>query len=484
MRKPLTFLTLAGGLAASGCASLRYEPVALEPRLPDTPQTYQAEAMARAAPLDDWLDQFNDPALEALVTEALQANPTIASRLAALEAAVASRRATYGRTLPNVSGSGGGSAQFVGAENISDPTFGLDLGVSGAWEADLWGRLAAGIEASDADLVASEADLLSTELSIAAQTALTWFDLKSAIALEELAVFTVEIRQQTLDLTMRRLRTTGGSALDVRTARSALYQAEATLAGRRLTVGNTARRLEVLLGRYPAALISAETAIPELGPMPSGGDPLLLLARRPDLAAAEARVIAAGYRADVARLALRPSLRLTGSLDLSGEDFSELFDLDRLFGRAAAGLTQPIFNGGALEADADAAFARARVQLAEYTRTVLGAWQEVEDAIQADRLLAVQEDAQIRSLDEAILAEELAERDYREGLSTIFNLIDAQNRRINAESALISARIARVQNRVRYHLALGGGVPGRETEPDRELSAAHETGLTDGSLTP
>jgi outer membrane protein, multidrug efflux system len=484
MRRPLCFLTLAGGLAASGCASLRPEPVTLEPKLPDTPQSYQAEAMARAAPLDNWLEQFNDPALDVLVSEALDANPTIASRLAALEAAVATRRATYGRTLPNVSASGGASAQFVGADNLDDPTFGLDLGVAGSWEADLWGRLASGVEASDADLVANEADLLSTELSVAAQTALTWFDLKSAIALEELAQFTVDIRQQTLDLTMRRMRASGGSALDVRTARSALFQAEATLASRRLTVGNTARALEVLLGRYPAALIEADTAIPELGPLPSGGDPLLLLARRPDLAAAEARVIAAGFRADVARLALRPSLRLNGSLDLSGDDFSELFDLDRLLGRAAASLAQPIFNGGALEADADAALARAQVQLAEYTRTVLGAWQEVENAIQADQILAVQEDAQRRSLDEAVLAEALAERDYKEGLSTIFNLIDAQNRRINAESALISARVARVQNRVRYHLALGGGVPRRDADTDPEFTESPGLGLADWSQMP
>lgn len=468
MRHSLTLATLTGSLAATGCASLRGEPVVLEPELPEVPPSYQATALEAAAPLDNWLEQFNDPVLDAFVAEALEANPSIASRLAALEAAAASQRATVGRTRPDLSASGGPDVQFLGADNASDPDFNIGLGLNGSWEADLWGRLRATVDAADADLAASEADLLATELSIAAQTALAWFDLQAAVAQEELARLTVDIRQQTLDLTMRRMRQSGGSALDVRTSRSALFQAQATLASRQLTVGNSARALEILLGRYPAAEIDGDSALPMIGPLPAGGDPMLLLSRRPDLAAAEARVVAAGLRADAARLALRPSLRLTGSLDLSGEDFSELFDFDRLFGRLAASVTQPIFNGGALRADADAALARARQQLADYTSTVLSAWQEVENALQADVLLSVQENAQSLALDEAVLAEGLAERDYKEGLSTIFNLIDAQNRRLNSQSALISARVARAQNRIRYHLALGGGVPGRETETETQ----------------
>ena len=367
-------------------------------------------------------------------------------------------RATYGNTLPSLNASTGFTGTAIGTDGFSDPASEFSLGLGASWEADLWGRLRTTTAASRADIVASEGDLAAAELAIAGETAFAWFELKEAVAQENLAVITLEIRERTRTITERRLAQGTASALDVRTARSAVFQAEAAIASRQLATGRSARRLEVLLGRYPKAEISALETFPTLGPLPAGGDPLLLLSRRPDLAAAEARVVAAGLRAEAARLALRPSLDLSGSIALGGENADELFDFDRMLTRLTGSLIQPIFNGGALDANADAALARARQALAGYTRSVLNAWQEVENAIQADTLLARQEEAQLLSLEEARLAEGIAERQYAEGTTTIFNLIDAQNRRLSAEGSVISIRAARVSNRVSYHLALGGGI--------------------------
>ncbi|MEL6723934.1 MAG: TolC family protein [Pseudomonadota bacterium] len=464
-----------GALVLGACASmpsvpsLGGEPAVIFPVAPDAPETWQSAGVSGEAPQTDWLAQFNDEKLLALVNEALAANPTIRSQFYAVEATRAQARSTFGRTLPNLSASAsaGGTSNYVESldQRFDDPTYGVGLDLS--WELDLWGRLRAGINAAEADLIAGEADLASARLSLAAQTASAWFDLNEALAQERVAVETFEARTRALELTERRLSRGLSTALDVRTARTTQASAEASIAGRRQASGNAIRRLEILLGRYPSTELEAFADLPELGMIPPAGNPTLLLTRRPDIAAAEARVTAAGLRAEQARLAMLPSLRLTGSVSNTETDLSDALDPSRVAARLIAGLTAPIFNGGALDADRDAAVARAQQAVETYAATTLTAWREVEDALAADSLLAQQEDAQLRALEEARLAEELAIRQYTNGLVSIFNLIDSQTRRLNAESNVIAARSARATNRVNFHLALGGGLP--VTDPESPI---------------
>ena len=293
-------------------------------------------------------------------------------------------------------------------------------------------------------------------MSIAAQTAIAWIDLNTALALERVAVETYDARQRTLDLTERRFSRGLSTALGVRTARTSLASAEASIAARRQASSNAMRRLEILLGRYPAAALKAPAKIPQLEPIQVAGNPAMLLSRRPDIAASEARVIAAGLRAEQARLAILPSLTLTGSVSTNEDNLADVFDPSRLAARLIAGLAAPIFIGGALEADADTAKARALAAVENYATATLNAWREVEDAITADTLLAQQERAQSAALEEARLAEDLATRQYTNGLVSIFDLINSQTSRLNAESNLISP-VARATNRIQFHLALGGG---------------------------
>ena len=459
-----------GLLAVSACSTVPSMPsmptlggdrLVVFPIAPDAPDTWAANGVVGEAPRADWLTQFEDDMLVALVNEALAANPSIRSQYYAVEATRAQARSTYGRTLPSLSASGSvtGTDTYVEATDsrVSGELYGLGLDLN--WELDLWGRLRASINAAESDLIASEADLASARLSLAAQTASAWFDLNAALAQERVAVETYEARTRALELTERRLSRGLSSALDVRTARTTQASAEASIAGQRLASQNATRRLEILLGRYPSTELEAMAELPELGVLPPAGNPTLLLTRRPDIAAAEARVTSAGLRAEQARLAMLPSFRLTGTLSTTEDDIADAFDPSRIAARLVASLTAPIFNGGALDADRDAAVAQARAAVENYAATTLTAWREVEDALAADSLLAQQEEAQIRALEEARLAEELATRQYTNGLVSIFNLIDSQTRRLSAESSVIAARSARATNRVSFHLALGGGLP-------------------------
>ena len=466
-----------GLLALSGCASLPSpagQPVAVFPVAPEAPGQWSALGVSGDAPVTDWISQFDDATMTALIQEALQANPSVRAQYYAVEATRAQARSVYGRTLPNfgLSANVGQTSTYfdnpVGDNRSTAGTMGVGAELS--WELDLWGRLRSGINAAEADLVASEADLAGARLAVAAQTAIAWIDLNEALAQERVAVQTFEARDAALKLTERRFSRGLTNALDVRTARTTLASAEAAIAARRQASGNAVRRLEVLLGRYPAAELDAPADLPSLDPVLPGGSPILLLSRRPDIAAAEARVTAAGLRAEQARLAMLPGLRLTGSVSTTENDLVDALDPTRVAARLIASLSAPVFNGGALKADRDAALARARGAVENYAATTLTAWREVEDALAADTLLAQQEDAQARALEEARLAEDLATRQYTNGLVSIFNLIDSQTRRLNAESNLIAARSARASNRVRYHLALGGGLP--VDEPQEPTTAS------------
>lgn len=467
---------ILGALALTGCGSLSGmagDPVAVFPVAPDAPERWAAAGVTGEVPEANWLAQFNDSVMEALVAETLQANPNIRAQYYTVQAARAQARGVYGRSLPNVGvglSAGVNSTYSEAADDrFTDPTY--SLGADASWTADLWGRIRASIEASEADLAATEADLASAKLSLAAQTAIAWADLNEAVAQEQVAIQTFDARERILSLTERRFARGLVDSLDVRLARSALASAEASIAARKQASENAVRRLEILLGRYPGNAIKAPGTLPELEPIQAAGTPVMLLSRRPDVAAAEARVVAAGLRAEQARLAILPTLSLSASVGTNETEFVDLFDPARIAANAIASLAQPVFNGGALKADKQAALATAETVLSNYVASVLLAWREVEDAIAADTYLAQQVEAQRRALDEAIKAEELATRQYSNGLITIFNLIDAQTRRLNAESTLISVRSARVSNRIAFHLAVGGGIPGEPVSENVDNNA-------------
>ena len=426
-----TAIVAACASSPASIGRLAGQPVEFFAETVDAPAEWAARGVAGVAPQGDWLSQFNDPLMVGLVNEALTNSPTLESRAALVRASEAATRIARSQRRPSVSGSvsagvNSSSATFAGTTDRStDGIYGVGLDAS--WELDLWNRLGSGIGA--------------------------------ALAQERVAAKTVEARDRVRTLTERRFQRGLADALDVRTARSTLAQAEASMAAQRQFTGESARRLETLVGRYPNAELQAPAEIPMLEAIVPEGNPALLLSRRPDIAGAEARVVAAGLRAEQARLAMLPSLRLTASAGTNTTDFADAFDPERIAANLIASLVQPLFTGGQLDAQRDSAVAQAEAAVANYAATALDAWREVENALAADTFLASQEDAQARALEEARLAEDLAERQYTSGTITIFNLIDAQTRRLTAESQLVTARASRATNRISYHLALGGGLP-------------------------
>jgi len=193
--------------------------------------------------------------------------------------------------------------------------------------------------------------------------------------------------------------------------------------------------------------------------------PTYILTQRPDLIAAERRLAQQGFQIDLAKKALRPSLSLSSSVSAGGTGLESFFDVDALVASLASNLTAPIFQGGRLQANVDIQKAILEQQLQSYIGTVLNAYLDVENALDAEKRLADIEASLLVAVEESLEAEKRIELRYTEGLATILELLDSQTRRLNAEGQLISARTERLQSRVRLHLALGGGAYG-DIPPD------------------
>lgn len=451
MRKSL--LVLATALATTSCASLGSSFEAT-PDLPVAPGAWSsAPETLGAQEARDWVEQLGDARLNGLIDEAFRSNPSLAQSLARYESALAGARIAGASRLPTLNASTGHTRteRQVGAGSDA-----YSLGLSTSWEADVWGRVRDGANAAELDADAAADDLRGTRLSTAGLIAKGWFGLIEARQQTALAQRDVETLSLTLDITERRFNRGLVRSSDVRTARSALASSEAALASRQRAEAAAARSLETLLGRYPSASIERSDEFPVMAELAGISSPGDLLARRPDVRAAERRLEAAGLRADAAQKALYPSLSLSGNSGTGGADVEDMFDLDSLVSSVTASIAAPIFRGGQLRAQRDQARANAELQAASYVSTVLGAWQEAENAIHADRLLAARVENLRQAFIEAAEAEELVTRQYARGLSTIFDLLNAYSRRISAESQYISARRERASNRVDLYLAIAG----------------------------
>jgi outer membrane protein, multidrug efflux system len=449
--------------------------------LPPEPDTYVAAdaigaeraAELAASPAATWLDDLNSPEMSQFTREALAGSPDLQIVEARYRAARWRARGAFGgNLLPNLSigVDGTRTEEPIAGSDARLRTEFMTSSVVASWEIDLWGRLASRALAADLSADAAEEDLSGARLSVAGQSARAWVSLIEAQQLLALAQEDLETRERALDLTQRRYDAGIATALALRTARSQVASARAFEAQAQDQLLIAARRLQEVMGRYPDGALRADGALPELAPLAAAGAPADLLERRPDVLAAENRMRAAGFRMHEARAAMLPRLTLRGSAGNTGTALNQIDDSANMVSNLIAGITMPIFQGGALFSESRASVADRRAAAAEYVRAAIGAWREVEASISADQSLEVRETQFAVAAEEARAAQELAEREYSRGVASLFELIDAYTRRIDAERGLITARAARVSNRITYHVALGGGARTGGIDEDRELA--------------
>ena len=458
-----TISILVTALVLAGCATApEIDPASL----PATPIAFKEgdgrwtrATPAEAQPRGEWWKAFNDPALDELIARADRGNTELQVAAARLAQAQASLKAANADRLPFL---GLGAAAFrerglpdlpAGSPPVTLTTVGATLG----YEADLFGRLASAAKAAKLDAQSREGLVQSTRLAVQATVAQTYLALRAVDTERALVRGTVTTYLETLKLTERRFGAGDVAELDVTRARTevAATESEALALDRRRA--ELEHALAVLVGEPASTFQLRESAWDTALPIVPAGVPGTVLARRPDVSAAQLSLMAAQQRVGVAKAAWFPSVTLTATGGQASTDISDLFKWSARAWTVGALLSMPIFDGGRRQAGIDNASAEMDIAVARYREQVLGAFRDVEDQLSALHLLAEQADAQARAVTAASRTTALSGTRYRNGLVSQLELLDAQRSELRNRRQALAVRSAQYQATVGLVRALGGG---------------------------
>ena len=448
-------------VALGGCAAVG--PDYSEPQLA-VPAGWSAgtgtDAMD-AVLLARWWHGFGDPVLDRLVADALAANLDLAQARARLREARARRGVAGAALAPSVDASLSGSRSRSSGQSGSGSTRELySAGFDASWELDVFGGVRRSVEAAQADLEASVESLSDTRVSLAAEVALNYIDLRTAE--QRLAIAEESIASRGENHQIIRWRQQAGlvSELDLAQATTDLESTRAVLPPLRTAVTEAKNRLAVLLGRNPGeleSLVHADRPIPLAAGEIVAAIPADTLRQRPDVRVAERRLAAQTARLGEAEAARYPSFRLSGSLGL------EALELDALADRGAntrslfGGITAPVFNAGRIAANIEIQDALVEQARLAYRAAVLAALEEVENALTA----VANTDARRAKLAEAAAAARttlaIAEYRYASGLADFLSVLDAQRTQLSLDEQLAGSTGELARAQVRLYKALGGG---------------------------
>lgn len=464
-RLPACVVTLAMAVLSSACSVAPPADPALPFALPDS---FGNSLSADYTPVERWWSDFDDDQLDVFVETALVRNPGIAQALARARVAEARIRLNRADQLPqagvglnsarqrqNMSAMAGPLGELADDMSFISNNHNAALDVS--WELDLWGRLSALSSAARAEFLASAEQLRGARQSVAAQVVQLYYDIVHARSQVELSERTVKALAEMSRQIGNRVQVGIASPADGMLAQANLGSAEAGLEQRREALARTLRQLDVLLGYYPTGALQTAGTLPGVPAAPAAGVPAQLLERRPDVRAAERALLAAGYQLGAAERSFLPSLSLSGSAGYASGEFAGLIDSQNLVWSIAGQVMQPLFQGGRLVAQVDIAEGQQDEALHGYVETALGALAEVESLLAVDTVLERRESSLGSSASAAEQAVDVSYNRYLQGIDPFLNVLESQQRALDGRSAHITARHARIENRIALHLALGGG---------------------------
>ena len=442
--------------------------------------TQPSETVAAPADVARWWTAFNDPVLESLVTRAVESNLDLQLATARVRQARASRGIAGAGLWPTVdvagsyrrTGSGEGDDnddRFNGETPGETPRRDFDVGgdrslfqagLDAAWEIDVFGGTRRDIEAATAELQAAVEDRRDVLVTLAAEVALNYLDLRGFQRQTAIARQNLEAQRRSLAVTRRRQQGGLVGGLDVANAEALVASTESEIPLLESSERQTIYALGVLLGRQPAALLDELTVA---APIPAGppevpvGLPSDLLRRRPDVRRAEALAHAATARIGVATADLFPRFSLTGSLGVEGETAGSLGRWENRFWSVGPSVSWPLFDAGRIRANVAVQTAAQEEALLAYRATILVALQDVEVA-----LIAYAKEQQRRVFLRAAVAAnrravELAELLYAGGETTFLDVLSARRSLLSSEDALARSDRDLAANLVSLYKALGGG---------------------------
>jgi outer membrane protein, multidrug efflux system len=432
------------------------------------PPTFRGQATEESDSLADlaWWDAFPNPTLDALIKEALANNKELLTAVARVEEArnlVAVARSAYYPTVGYGLGAQRDRGIYKSNLELEAPTTGpasnlFLAGLSSAWEVDVWGRIRKSNQAALAEFIATEQGRRGLMLSLVSDVTQAYFELQELDRRLSIARNNTDAFQSTYLLFKRRYGTGITSRLAVTRAESALAEASGNVADIERQIAVKEHQICVLLGRNPGAIQrtppNGEAQAPPAIP---AGLPSSLLERRPDLLGAEQVLIAASARIGIARADFFPRIGLTSLFGRVSPELSALTSGSSAIWALAAGATGPIFTGGQLTGQYRAAIAAFDQAKFQYLQDTLRAFQEVSDALVSEQKLTELEDQQNRDVSALSEAVAIANKRYRGGLASYYEVLEAQQLLFPAEITLSQTKRDRLLAVVQLYKALGGG---------------------------
>ncbi|MGR1216373.1 efflux transporter outer membrane subunit [Metapseudomonas otitidis] len=471
----LLFPALALAVALAGCA---VGPDYQRPDAASAAQFKHVEGWKAAAPADTlargaWWELYNDPVLNDLQQRLERSNQTLAQSVAQYRQAQALARGASASFFPSVnanasktrSGQGGGSSTVRlsdgstvnsgGGSGAISNSYSATLGVS--WELDLWGKLRRQLEADDASLQASTADLAAVRLSQQSQLAQSYLQLRVLDAQKRLLDATVEAYKRALKLTENQFRAGIVTRADVAQATTQLRSTEAQAIDLKYQRAQLENAIAVLIGEPPSAFSLAEVeGIPSLPAVPALV-PSQLLERRPDVASAERKVMAANAQIGVAKAAYYPSLNLTASGGYRTSSLHDWITTPNRFWSIGPEFALNLFDGGRIRSQVEQAEASYDQTVATYRQTVLTSFREVEDYLVQLAVLEEESGVQQQALDAAREALRLVSNQYKAGTQDYSSVVSSQATALSNERSVLTLTGSRLTASVQLIAAMGGG---------------------------
>ncbi|HEY0425715.1 MAG TPA: efflux transporter outer membrane subunit [Rhodopila sp.] len=442
----------------------------------DLPEAYRATAESAAAswPSADWWQGFRSPELNGLIEQARINNFDIAAAIARVRQADAQVRIAGAPLLPDISGNASGNWQHQGLGTGSSSRIGsttrsggsnasLDfhsysVGLSAAYDLDFWGRNRAARQSAVASAMFSRFDQQTVALSVVTNVANTWFTALSLADRLAVARRSLADAEQTLSVIRGRFDAGTANQLDIAQQESLVAAERALIPGLISQMEQELIALGILIGQPPERVSARPGTLTALAlPLVAPGLPSELLTRRPDIASAEAQLISQNFSITVARAAFFPSIQLTASAGYQAPALNRLITPGGALASLAAGLTLPIFDGGTLRGQLDLAKGRYDELLADYRKTVVQAFTDVDTALTAWRFASEQENLQRIAVDAARRAATIARAQMAAGTVDVLTVLTTETTLFNDEDTLVQVRLARTQALLNLYKALGGG---------------------------
>jgi outer membrane protein, multidrug efflux system len=417
--------------------------------------------------VQQWWQIFGDPVLDTLMLEAQAANRSIAAAEARLREARAVRREQNWDFVPAPTAKAsatsqrqsiGGTAPGIPVQRNSDL---YEAGFDASWELDIFGRVRRGNQAAHAELGGAVAALDDMRLSVAAEVARNYFELRGAQQQLAVAERNAANQRRTLDLVQARLEAGRGTALDTARAEAQIETTLSTVPPLEAAVARARHRIEVLVGKRPGQLaeqLGTVAPLPNLPAKVAMDDPASLLRRRPDIRVAERQLAATSARIGVAIADMFPSITLNGSIGVQALNFNALDDRGNDYRRFGPALSWAFLDMGRVRQQVKAAGARHEEAYANYEQAVLLALEDVENALSdfaRERQRLVHLSAAARA---SVLAADLATQRFEGGIADFLTALDAYRTALEAEELQAQSQTATATALVALYKALGAGV--------------------------